>query len=299
MRTANFTRADLPKAAKMWRAGASYSDIAVRFGCSRAAVTGFANRNRDLFPKRGAPARPAVAVRLAQPDHDVAPARAKKAPPFCDAEIDRAAELWAGNVPLRQIAAALGRSASGVRDLARRLPERFPRRDHARVQCLQGAGLERAAALWAGGTSIPEIALQCGEAEGAVRRLINARRDLFPRRPPGRPAFAKASAGRPSLVSTPTVSAVPLKSSIAKAFLPLAGSSPVPLVEVSGCRWPVDPSGSNPLTSAVTLFCDAACVEGKSWCAVHAEMAFGRGTASERYAGRTLKSIVKREGVAA
>lgn len=36
-----------------WKAGLSLTQIGVKHGVTRNSVTGFANRNRDLFPKRG------------------------------------------------------------------------------------------------------------------------------------------------------------------------------------------------------------------------------------------------------
>lgn len=54
------------------------------------------------------------------------------------------------------------------------------------------------------------------------------------------------------------------------------------------CRWPVN--DGNPF-----LFCGERAQPGGPYCACHAARAVGSGTASERYAGRTLRRQANHE----
>jgi hypothetical protein len=54
------------KASKLWRDGASATEIAHLFGCSRNSVIGLTYRNRDLFPHK--------------PERKAAPRQAKREP---------------------------------------------------------------------------------------------------------------------------------------------------------------------------------------------------------------------------
>lgn len=206
-----------------------------------------------------------------------------------------ARRLWADRVPMGAIGQAVSVSKDTIARLAKRHPKQFPPRDVARKavappakpkrQRFQPDANDRAkiARLWAAMTPAVEIARTFGIKKSQLHSFVSAHRDLCPprrHRDAPQPVPIKAPAAKPE--ATPLVHA-------AGAYLPLPGTAPVSLVDVTGCRWPVGEDDRG----IANLFCDAAPEtrpDGRggfarsSWCACHARMAEGEGTRRERRA---------------
>lgn len=74
---------------------------------------------------------------------------------------------------------------------------------------------------------------------------------------------------------------------------PLAGSTPVTLEHVTGCRWPVSDPFAPP--GSIDLFCNCQPMEGGSYCPEHHARSVGQGTSFERQAPKVAKDTAKRE----
>lgn len=108
--TGKFTEHEIAIAERMWRDGDSAHKIAAALGRGRSSVMGIMNRNRDRFPKKGGPSSMGGGIK------------------WTDAEIEKAAEMWAAGSSSDDIAEAIGRTRRAVEDKAMMMRERFPKR---------------------------------------------------------------------------------------------------------------------------------------------------------------------------
>lgn len=237
--------------------------------------------------------------------------------------VDRAAPLWARGDIAQQIADALGLTRGQIMGFVHRNRDRFPPRRPQRAADLaleRDAALAVADRLWPAGIPIAGIAATAGvEAERLRNWIRSAGPARFPERAPGtvrdmpRTSIPARASGR--AVETgdarDVASAPPAPvdhASRADAFRPLPGTTPELLWQATGCRWPVHVDGSDPARTA-TLHCCNASMPAKDpddrrsglppYCPVHAEMARGKGTESERRAPRALLALAGPGRVAA
>ncbi|WP_207747539.1 GcrA family cell cycle regulator [Pelagibacterium limicola] len=141
--------------------------------------------------------------------------------------------------------------------------------------------------MWAEGLSAAEIAAHLGGVTrmaviGKVHRLKlpkraaaqstpKRKRSEIARKRPARPQAASVAA-KPVAQKTPRgikqacTDAEGIRLLRSAAWAPLHGTAPVPLLERTGCCWPVDgPAGE-------TLFCNAARDGHHTYCATHLEI---------------------------
>ena len=156
-----------------------------------------------------------------------------------------------------------------------------------------------AAELWAKGLSAEAIGAQVGKTKNAICSIARKRRALFPERVSRTDRRTIA----PKIVKTPVKPVEPVRRTStpvpppkADAWLPLPATTPVGLMRVCGCRWPVE-SEDDRFVRASTYFCDAprhmkpdrfGKLKQSSYCATHDAMSVGSGTPSERSAVQEL-----------
>jgi GcrA cell cycle regulator len=135
--------------------------------------------------------------------------------------------------------------------------------------------------LWAEGLSTAEIGRRLGISKNAVVGKAH-RLDLSPRpspirrqeRAPGQPAPAPRAVG-PTLAPLPSRPApIPLATPVAAPVIKAApprrlAAVSSPATRVSACCWPIGEPGKPSFH-----FCDAIAVQGKPYCAEHAQLAY-------------------------
>lgn len=118
------TRSNKPKlagearetASRMWKGGASASEIGSALGVSRNTIVGIAYRDRINFPSKGK-GRGYTRKSASGPITE-----------WSDERIDRAAGMWADGMQIVQIAEAMGTTHASVKGIVRRRRDRFPER---------------------------------------------------------------------------------------------------------------------------------------------------------------------------
>jgi len=136
--------------------------------------------------------------------------------------------------------------------------------------------------LWAEGLSTAEIGRRLGISKNAVVGKAH-RLDLSPRpspirrqeRAPGAPPPAPRAVG-PTLAplpARPVPAAVPVPVAVAPILKPATprrlAAVAAPPARVSACCWPIGEPGKPSFH-----FCDAVAVQGKPYCAEHAQLAY-------------------------
>lgn len=152
----------------------------------------------------------------------------------------------------------------------------------------------QASELWAKGLTATAVAQAVGLSRNAICGLAHKHRDLFPHKttrvqkqataPQITPPAAKAKAFEPVRTSAPVPP--PRRD----AWHPLPDTTPVAMMRVCGCRWPVE-SEDDRFVRAATYFCNEprqmkpdrfGKLKQSNYCATHAAMSVGAGTPSER-----------------
>lgn len=124
------TRSNKPKlagearetASRMWKSGASASEIGAALGVSRSTIVGIAFRDRANFPSKGKGrgyTRKSAAGRIVE---------------WSEERIDRAAGMWADGLQIVQIAEAMGTTNASVKGIVRRRRDRFAERTRGRAE---------------------------------------------------------------------------------------------------------------------------------------------------------------------
>lgn len=103
-------------ASRMWKSGASASEIGAALGVSRNTIVGIAFRDRVNFPSKG------KGRGYTRPNSKSLPVG------WTDDMIQRAAAYWADGMMINAIAAAMGISGSAVAGIAKRRRDKFPER---------------------------------------------------------------------------------------------------------------------------------------------------------------------------
>lgn len=118
------TRSNKPKltgearetASRMWKSGASASEIGAALGVNRSTIVGVAYRDRVNFPKKG------KGRGYTRPNSKSLPVG------WTDEMIDKAAAFWADGMMIDAIAATMGISRFAVAGIAKRRRDKFPER---------------------------------------------------------------------------------------------------------------------------------------------------------------------------
>jgi len=110
---------NIARAKELYEKGYSYNQMAAVLGTNRGSISGFANRNRNLFPKRGGRGKPAVIV----------VANTKVRFDWGPEAIFKASEMWKEGKLCREIGLELGCSQTSVESFVQRHREHFPIRE--------------------------------------------------------------------------------------------------------------------------------------------------------------------------
>ncbi|GGA63753.1 GcrA family cell cycle regulator [Pelagibacterium lentulum] len=135
------------------------------------------------------------------------------------------------------------------------------------------ADIARLRAYWDEGLTAAEIAKRLGYGRNAVlgkifRLKLPKRRDARTGETSRRPIKAVHTRKRtPKGDKIANVDATGMKILRSDVWTALPGTSPVPLLERTGCRWPIDGEGG------VALFCNGCVDGGQSYCAAHGALA--------------------------
>lgn len=114
----------------------------------------------------------------------------------------------------------------------------------------------RAALLWRHGFTVEHICDMVGMGRSSFYAMTATNRDLFPPRPQPKVAASPNIHQREHF--PPRIDGRQFE----YAFVPLDGCDPVPLVENTGCNWPVCDEPGNPLTAPLHTH---ACGAPRKW----------------------------------
>ncbi|WP_062233146.1 GcrA family cell cycle regulator [Aureimonas sp. N4] len=201
--------------------------------------------------------------------------------------INTAAALWSEGFTATQIGERLGLTRNKVIGLASRNRQLFPGRTEGAAEKEQQE-LAQIESLWGTGKTQAEIAQSLGKSFSTVNKMIRSWPERFPKRSKKDLNSVKAAA-KPKAVDVP--SPPPRRKPDPSVFSPIEGTTPVLLWEApnSACRWPVSTADA-PEKAVCLHVCGVDAVHGR-YCAHHAKLSFGPGTASEREADRLLLAL--------
>lgn len=261
----DFNETDLALIERLWAEGLSLSVIAERTGRHIGVLTRVMGRDRERFPKRGA--RPGRAL--------------------SEETVAAAAAMWADGVKVEEMAERLGMSRDSVIAMANRRRKRFPKRGLPPGNKLSEEIIEAAAAMWADGVKVNDMAARLGLTRNSVIKIANRNRARFPlreasvRQTARVRARAEIAAFKAAPKTKPEPPAVPVVSS-QMDFLHA--------VDQNRCLFACT-DGDGPCGPDMQV-CGAPRLAGADhftrYCAFHVRLSIGRGTPGERNAHRSL-----------
>lgn len=160
MKRSYFTDAEVALIERLWADGLPVSVIAECTSRQRGVISRLMSRDRDRFPKRG----PRAGRTLSEET------------------IASAAAMWAEGMKAEEIGKRLGMSRESVVSMAARHRRRFPKRNLAPGNKTSDATIEAAAAMWADGVRVEDMAKRLGLTRNSVNKIVNRNRSRFPRR---------------------------------------------------------------------------------------------------------------------